>query len=65
MSPRVTPEMPFEKWPQLLTYQEAGILLGTSAKTISRMTAADELPVERHGRLKRIPKAAIRPQAAP
>ena len=59
--PRVTPEMPFERWPQFLTYAEAGILLGTSTKTIQRMTAADELPVERHGRLKRIPKTALRP----
>ena len=62
MSPRVTAETPYLKWPEFLTYAEAGILLGTSARTITRMVAADELPAERHGRLRRIPKSALRPQ---
>ena len=62
---RVTAATPYEKWPLYLTFAEAGELLGVSERTISRMIAADELPVERHGRLKRIPKTAIRPQVAP
>ena len=62
MSPRVTPEMPFEKWPQLLTFEEAGVLLAVSRKTIQRMTAAGELPIQRLGRLKHIHKSALRPK---
>ena len=63
--PRVTAEMSFQRWPEFLTFEEVGILLGTSAKTIQRMAAAGELAVERHGRLRRVHKSALRPKAAP
>ena len=59
---RVTAETPYQRWPEYLSYEEVGILLGTSAKTVQRMTAAGELAVERLGRLRRIHKSALRPQ---
>ena len=61
---RVTAATPYRQWPEFLTYAEAGELLGVCEKTISRMVAAEELPGEPHGRLKRIHKTAIRPRTA-
>ena len=62
--PRVTPETPYQRWPEFLTYEEVALLLAVSPKTVQRMVAAGELRPERQGRLKRIHKSVIRPQTA-
>ena len=59
---RVTADMPYRRWPEFLTFREAGELLGVCEKTIQRMVAAEELPVEPHGRLKHIHKSALKPK---
>ena len=59
---RVSAETPYRKWPELLTLEEVAVLLAVSRKTVQRMCAADELPVERHGRLKHIHKSALKPK---
>ena len=61
---RVSASTPYRQWPEFLTYAEAGEILGVCEKTIQRMVAAVELPTERHGRLRRIHKSAIRPRTA-
>ena len=59
---RVSANMPYQRWPLYLTYAEAAEILGRSEKTIQRMVAANELPLERHGRLKHIHKSALKPR---
>ena len=59
---RVTADMPYRQWPLYLTYAEVAEILGRSEKTIQRMVRDDELPVERHGRLRHIPRSALRPR---
>ena len=61
-SVRVAPQTPYRRWPELLSFGEVAVLLGVSTKTVRRMVAAGELPVERHGRLTHIHKSALKPQ---
>ena len=59
---RVSANTPYRQWPEFLTFREAGELLGVDVRTIRRMTAAGELPVEPHGRLKHIHKSRLKPK---
>ena len=59
MKVRVLPQTAPGSWPELLTVDETGVVLGCSTRTIRRMLGRGELPFVLIGRLKRIRRCVL------